>query len=129
MKPCTECPKYSECTELCDRAEKYVDQDHIAQREVTFTEDFLELLQIQSPFTWPEMASFFKAESVNFPPLTPLQNKILHLFYFEGLSYREIARAVSGNRSKTKINQSAVDYQLRKARAEILRFSSTNREI
>jgi len=51
-----------------------------------------------------------------YPNVTPK-----HLFYFEGLSYRQIARAMSGNQ-KYEINRDNVSYQIRSAKRRILQF-------
>ena len=34
MKRCPDCRRYSNCAALCKRAEKFVNQDHISQREL-----------------------------------------------------------------------------------------------
>lgn len=44
------------------------------------------------------LEQFCAGRCLNFPCLTPLQNKILSLKVFQGLTYKQIAFRVSGNR-------------------------------
>ena len=113
---CQECPKKESCVELCQKAEKWVNGDHVSQRELPCNEFTLEYLNYRSPVKWQTLASYHQVESSKFPFLSDLQNKCLHLFYFEGLAYKKIARAMSGNRSRTKLNQSGVKYQIKRAK-------------
>jgi DNA-binding NarL/FixJ family response regulator len=131
---CTKCKKYSTCTTLCKKAEKYVSQDHVSQREILLQpiqdrvkndrrtarlNTPLELADLFEDVDLVQIASFFTEKKVDFPFLTPLQNKILHLFYFEGQSYAEIAMRVN-------IRVKAVDNQLVRARKKIKGFFSKN---
>ncbi len=127
MKTCEECKKRSDCVELCDRVEKYISQDYKYQRELTQPEWIMDwFLGTVSTHDVAEVVSYFNEKSVDFPFLSPLQNKILHLFHFEGKTYKEIARALSGNKSKSKINQNAVKWQLQSARKKITSISPTS---
>ena len=128
---CQDCPKKNTCTELCEKTEKYVNQDYKYLRELPCDENLIEYLNYVIDKNWPELVSYFTEELVNFPFLTPLQNKTLHLFYFQGLTYKQIARHLNGGRNPSTANRlsvNAVDYQLRKARKEILRFYSISEE-
>jgi len=136
---CQECPKKSECVELCLKAEKWVNSDHVSQRELIFSQvqegeagsirlnTALDLANFYSTFNHSELSSYFTESEVCFPFLSDLQNKCLHLFYFEGLTYKQIARAMSGNRSKTKINQSQIKYRIKKAKQLIRAHMFKNR--
>ena len=132
---CQDCSKKPTCTELCPEAEKWVNKDHVSQRELTYPQvrnrnnasknlPLDNLFYYLRGFPQSEVAEFFTEDNVSFPFLTSLQNKCLHLFYFGGCSYAEIAKRLSGNRSKTKLNQSAVNQQLRKSRMKIIQFFS-----
>jgi hypothetical protein len=127
---CQECKKKPTCTKLCERAEKWVNQDHVSLREIPKPEWLLARLNVKAkpPHKLPVLQSYFSQEKINFPFLTPLQNKCLHLFYFEGLSYKQIARSLSGGKRKLKINHTQVSYQIRSAKCQILQFSSDYRE-
>jgi len=118
---CQECSKKETCQELCLEAEIYASRDYKRGRESPQVEFVLEYLNTDSvyPYTYQEMVSYYKEAEVNFPFLTDLQNKCLHLFYFEGKTYKQIARAMSGNRSKTKLNQRQVRRQLYLAKRAI----------
>lgn len=126
---CQECRKKDTCIELCERVKNWVDQDYVSQRELVEPEWLLEWLNIKAmpSYKWQEIISYFTDERVNFPFLTSIQNKILHLFYFEGLSYRKIARAMSGTPAKRKINHYEVKSQIYLAKRQILNFSSIYR--
>ena len=54
---------------------------------------------------YSEAASYWKSESVNFECLTPLQNKCIHLFHFEGLTLAEIAQRVRKRKIMKTITQ------------------------
>jgi len=124
---CQECSEKPTCTELCERAERYSNRDYVYQRELPCPEFTLEYLAWKAPIEWAVLANYHHEESVNFPFLTNLQNKCLHLFYFEGFTYRQIASCLSGGYRRS-IPANAVDYQLRKARKDILRFFAISRE-
>ena len=107
MRKCIECEKYENCTELCERVENYSNKDYISQREKTFPQvpnrsnstKNLTLDNIAQHMRdvpqLVELSSYFTEEKVSFPFLSDLQNKCLHLFYFHGLSYTEIAMRVN----------------------------------
>ncbi len=118
---CQTCKDRDTCTELCEPAERYVGQDHVSQRETPHEETFLEWLQSNvSLYTYEELSGYFSEESVNFPCCTELQNRCLSLFYFEGLSYAEIAMKVNYRVHK-------VNYQIYSAKQRISKFFSIYR--
>lgn len=138
---CQDCPKKETCTELCEKAERHIRKDHVSQREKIFPhireswesnlnphlDNFSYHLGLYNP---SEISSYFTEESVNFPFLTPLQNKILHLFYFQGLTYKQIASRLSSANQHgvyVQLPSKAVDNQLVRARKEIQGFFSKNR--
>lgn len=125
MSLCTQCPKRATCTSLCEEAEKYVNQDYVAQREFPQSELKLDLLSIhiKTP-TLKELENYFSESDVSFPFLSDLQNKCLYLFYFEGLSYREIAFQLSNQ--YRQVSSRAVKHQLARARKEIVAFFPKN---
>jgi hypothetical protein len=116
---CRDCKKHPTCVQLCEKAEKYVDRDSVSLRESQQSDVALDLLSyhLDEPGI-PEIASFFAGGTPAFPFLTPLQNKILGMFYFDGLSRKQIAFRISGNR-KGALSCAAVKAHLSKARAEI----------
>lgn len=131
---CQECSRRESCKFLCKKAEKYARRDHVAQRERTVsiiranTNANLNLPEDNHaqiyPYSWKQLASYFSEDSLNFLFLTKLQNKILKMFYFDGLSYGEIARALSGGWNNRGINQDSVSWQLRYAKRRIIQISS-----
>ena len=117
---CQDCKKKPNCVKLCPAAEKWVNQDHVALREIPKPQWLLDRISIKAKPAHRDLSNYFSHERVEFPFLTPIQNKILHLFYFEGLTYNEIA-------FKMKIQRKAVDNQLCKAKEKIKGFSSDYR--
>lgn len=134
---CQECSKRSTCEELCLKAQKYVGQDHVAQRELPVSpirdnDDTRFNTELDLIFHHSGIGSLaslihdsYPHEGISF--LTPLQNTILRMFYNEGLTYRQIARALSGNPSKREINHYAVKGQIQRAKQKIRSFSSKNK--
>ena len=141
MSLCTQCPKRATCTSLCEEAEKYVNQDYRYQRESLYPpirnrEDACFNLILDninwhlnekpsaSQVTIKRLTSLFQGYDFNFPFLTPLQNKCLYLFYFEGLSYAKIAFQLSNQ--YRQVSSRAVKHQLARARKEIVAFFPKN---
>lgn len=124
---CQDCKRKSKCTRLCSKAERYVGQDHVAQRESCYPpvrewENATKNLPLDN-------ISFHVAKgatpwdytlSLNFdePPkyLTQLQVECLKLFY-SGYQYWEIARNL-------KIDKHKVKNCIHSAKRSILEFSS-----
>ncbi len=119
---CQECKKKTTCHKLCPQAEKYVNRDHVSQREFVQPEYMLELLDIHIKIdSHSDLASFLSESSINFPFLSPLQNKTLSLFYFGGLSYAEIAW-------KLHTRESILSKQIYLAKNKIRKFCSDREE-
>lgn len=130
---CQDCPKKDSCIQLCSKAERYVSQDYVSQRETTYPHvtdkanatknlplDNIDyhLNQKTHQETIEQVISYHLNErTLNFPFLSELQNKCLYLFYFEGLSYAEIARNLKQDKSK-------INYCIRIAKQRISQFSS-----
>jgi hypothetical protein len=120
---CQTCKKKPTCESLCPKAEKYVNKDYVALRESPQGSISLDLLSYHLDLTPAEdIASYFTDGKPNFPFLTPLQNTILEMFHFRGLTYKEIAFYLSGNGRKERLTYLAVKSQLARARAEIRSF-------
>jgi len=111
MSLCGTCPRRDTCIELCPAAEKYVNQDHVSQRELPQPNEILDLFDNEL-LTYQEVASFFTESSLSFPFLSELENKCLYFFYFEGLSYKQIT-------VKVNCKLKAVDHCLYRARKKI----------
>ena len=122
MRKCEICGKKSR-TKLCENCEKYVNQDYKSQRELPTDRDIIEEMYElhQNPHTLSELQSYFAEPSVNFDFLNKLQNKILHLVFFEGKKYSEVSQLLG-------INKNAVRGNLTRARAKIRATFSTNRK-
>ncbi len=130
---CQDCPKKPTCIELCERAEKYVNKDYISLRESTHLEWMLDLLSVHvKVIHHNEIKTYFTSENVSFPFLSDLQNNCLHLFYFEGLTYKEIAFRLSiANQYGVylKLSSEGASYQLRSAKHQILQSYIENKGI
>ena len=129
---CQECDKKSSCTELCDEAEAYVSQDHVPQREMTYSpiprggamNTDLDNINFhvneregRPGLRFQDFASFFTAEKLEFPFLAELENRLLYLFYFEGDSYAQIAQ-------KVNLKVGKVRKRIHLAKRKIRNFSS-----
>jgi hypothetical protein len=115
---CQDCKKNPTCVQLCEKAEKYVDRDSVSLRESQQSDVALDLLayHLDEPGI-PEMASFFAGGTPAFPFLTPLQNKILGMFYFDGLSRKQIAYRLSNQHRQ--LLSTSVESHLARARKKI----------
>jgi hypothetical protein len=110
---CQTCPKRPTCTRLCEKAEKYVSKDSISLREIPQPDISIDLISYHFDFIpTEEISSHFTEGLPNFHFLTPLQNKILGMFYFQGLTYAQIAVRV-------RHSKKSVDANLARARVEI----------
>ena len=78
---CQECPKKSECVELCAEAELYVDQDSGSMKEV-----LLETDNLSDECVFDSIWDYHKDEYTS----AELKELIIQLRYIDGLSYREI---------------------------------------
>ena len=120
---CQDCKKKPTCTQLCNKAEKYVSRDHVSLRESQQSNVAIDLLSYHlSALCAGEVGSFFSSAPPFFPFLSPLQNKILGMFYFDGMSRKQIAMRV--NRRVT-----SVESHLSRARAKIRMVFSINGHI
>jgi hypothetical protein len=116
---CQSCKKKPTCVSLCAKAEKYANKDYVDLRESPQEIIPLDLLSHHLDLIPAEdIASYFTEGKPNFPFLTELQNTILQMFHFQGLSYKKIAFRLSGH-NKLSLSPKAVERQLARARAEI----------
>jgi hypothetical protein len=118
---CQDCGKRSECTFLCERAERYVDKDSVSLREILHQAVHMDPSPLHDLILPEDIASYFTDGKPDFPFLTPLQNKILYMFHFQGLPYSQIAIRTSGNH-RGKHSRKAIKSQLARARAKIRNF-------
>jgi len=123
MTICERCPDYP-CSTLCPRAERYVAQDHVPQRETPCPEAPRDPI----PVSLEEIQSCNAEGCLNFPFLSKLQNKLLHGFYYEGKTYRELAFQFSGKGNGERLSICRVRYELYRARLKISNFSSKGKE-
>jgi hypothetical protein len=115
---CDSCGKRDECTSLCPKAYAYANQDYVPQT-ATLLED--NIGDFDSPWF---LSANHTEEIANFDFLTPLENKIISLFYLQRLSYSQISFRLS-NRFKSYPLR-AVEYHLSKAKSKITGFFSYN---
>ena len=109
-------------------------EDYVSQREsplseergysdVTMNMHTDNVFYYISSHSFQELNGYYSEEEhiLKFPFLSKIQNKALYLFYFEGLSYAEIARNLK--RDKTSLS-----YQIRSAKTKISQFFYKNEE-
>jgi DNA-directed RNA polymerase specialized sigma subunit len=103
-RPCPECPKYRTCTELCERVERWVDQDRVGRssREVletkvpdmdVFSNEFLDYMNIHhrveiEPDPEYSRRAWERLKSLN---LSKLSMDFARLYYWEGKSLSRVA--------------------------------------
>ena len=93
---CQDCPKRETCTQICKRLERHLERFTHYQREVIKPETPLEYLNFHIyPLSYKELASYWWGGRPHFSFLSELQNECLYLFYFEGLTYKQIAQKVN----------------------------------
>lgn len=99
---CGRCRKRNTCTSLCDKAKKYVNQDVVGPLNdymgvrATWMKHPLPSGVKGGPFcfSWNDLASRHDEERFNYPFLSQIERKSLHLYYQESLSYKQIAQRV-----------------------------------
>lgn len=122
MGLCNTCDRRDTCTELCEAAERYVDQDHTTFPAPVFLRD--QTVQHPGPLdlTWPEMqgeapelgaAEWAIVESIQW--ITARQKECIRLYYWERLSLRDIAAMLD-------INPVTVMRLVKKAQASLRRY-------
>ena len=118
MKLCEECAKRDGCTSLCQAAERFVGADHVSQREVPLGPPLIEAMAVEGGQSfWASGYTEDEYQTV-FPYLGRLEVMCLYLFYERGYTYREIARALSGNH-KWEINRDNVRDRIYRAKQKI----------
>lgn len=121
---CQNCSKRTTCQKPCEKLEKDLAKVTVKRpRETPKEESELESYTFY-PLSWAEMASYHQ-EQVNISILSPIQNKCLQLFYFEGLTYKQIAYRLSNQYQRILSHQ--VSYQLRLAKRKILQINCINK--
>jgi len=86
---CQECPKKSECVELCTEAELYVDQDHVGRDELPMED----MGDVDCLVDWPE-----PLETVH---LTPREKEICTLLG-RGLDRNDISELLGITRETVR---------------------------
>ena len=115
---------------IADYKNPYVSQDHKSQRELTFapmasSKKGKVRLNIRldtihdDRVSLEELFSFHNVDKLDFPFLTKQENRVLELYHFQGLKYREIA-------VRTHLKLRAVKACISKARKEIVSFFAKN---
>ncbi len=111
---CDSCGKRGECTSLCPKAYAYANQDYVPQTAVLLEDNI-------GDFDPPWFLSANHTEEItNFDFLTPLENRILSMFYLRRLTYAQIA-------VRTNYKVKDVDNRLSKAKSKILGVFSYNK--
>ena len=100
---CQDCGKRKTCKIICKQLNRDLRRFTKSQKETTYpgVNDYknanknLPLDNIDyhvSKWSHHELVTYFQGDHVDFPFLTSIQNNCLQLYYFEGLSYWQIAR-------------------------------------
>ena len=113
MAVCDSCGKRDECNSLCPKAYAYANQDYVPQTAVLLEDN---IGDFDSPWF---LSANHTEEITNFDFLTPLENRILSMFYLQRFTYSQIAV-----RTNNKVR--VVEYHLSKAKSKITGFFSYN---
>ncbi|GEM_PF-2376281 len=124
---CEECEDRKTCKKTCTKAEEYISHQHVNKRESTLTESNIYSIEgISDAGMFDISASIYTEEIAAFQFLSPLENKIVSMFYLQRKTYKGIARALSGGRGRNRLNQRGVKHRLSKARAKIMSHFSNS---
>jgi hypothetical protein len=100
---------------MCLKGWVYANKDYVSQRESTMPNYIMEYIEAEHGKAPLQIFdNYFAEDKVCFPFLTDVKNKCLKLFYFDGLSYNQIAMRVNLPASKVK-------YQIYQAKRRIAR--------
>jgi hypothetical protein len=113
LKTCERCEKRPICTQLCERAKRWVDRDHESIRELTG----FDLDRINVAGRWEACQQKAFSTFPYFPFLSKKANRVLPAYCSEGMTRLEISKAF-------KICLNSVDSILARSRAEIALHSS-----
>lgn len=137
---CEECEKYETCTQLCEEAEKYVNQDYVSRRGYVMY--FPETGGIESWRGYTSLDFIFDKEGghtasflndfgdwrkIDFSFLSYRERECLIMYYYDGMRTREIGEVFD-------ISHKTVSEYLRRARGKCanewknLDFCKTNSE-
>jgi len=137
-------------SKLADPKCKHSTQDHVSRQGVSYSarvksdddgdlaDDsyILDKIIWQAPLT-PLLSalgntrtesSYHEGKKINLNSLSEIENKILHLYHIEGLTYREIVRVVNGGcnpKTAVHLTVKAVERQLSKVRRKLGGFFTT----
>jgi len=136
---CHTCTKRLTCKQLCKNAEKYVNQNCKSQRESPYSPIPINefgntpldnISHHVSKWTYSELAGYFIENAVNFPFITPLQNKVLKMKFFDGLTYKQIAQKLNGGcnpLTSIRLSVEDISYLIRSAKRTILHIYSKSK--
>ena len=119
-------PYFTWLEKIADYKNPYVSQDHKSQREKTFAPIAsgkegkvrlnIKLDTIQDDrLSLEELFTFHNVDKLDLQFLTKQENRVLELYHFQGLKYREIA-------VRTNLKVRTVKHLISKARKEIVSF-------
>ena len=126
MELCSKCLKRETCVELCPKAERYVNQDHVKMRELVSSNIVdMALDREDEELIHIEIASYLSCGDVNFECCTSLENRILKMFYIDKFTHKQIAHRLSNQHRR--LLSTAVKQRLKRVRVKLRHFFSIYR--
>lgn len=108
MKYCNSYLKRLKCVKICERMERYANQDYASLREVVIERHFLDMLyeralQATSAPVAEKYKEFLEIIRPRIGLLTKKQKKVLYLFYYKDMTISDISRKLRTTRPAASI--------------------------
>lgn len=119
---CDDCPKREKCTKLCQAMEEKVDKDRVPMRELLLPLEKVEAIayinrHLPGP---PELEVSGEITDLN-GLLTHTEAMCMHMKHNLKMTYKQIARAMSGGPNNVSKNEKDVDNCIYSAKRKIIR--------
>ena len=115
MRPCTECPKYASCTELCELVKAFVNKDRVSRNEMLIGE----MDMFDDEIDWPTIYIPSKKKDRTIIQQKQLRMLIIQL-YLDGKTPTEISRYLP-------ISQAYVSQVISKRNNQVSNFNGNNK--
>lgn len=136
-KSCEKCEKYNECTELCEEAEAYANQDWVKNKSNVYLYPEVDRFNGSWPsldyvcyhegvsasaFPYLDKYSDTSATELDLSFLTIREHQCVEYYYYEGMARSAIASLLG-------ISRSAVDFYITKGRRKIIDKFSKGKDV
>ncbi len=127
---CPECPKYGTCSELCEEAEKYVNQDTLGKNNKTDLRqkieipgngnEHIDMLWFHHGVDWDEILDGIGYDEIEFLKSLNLPEQyilVAEMLFLSGMNYQEIGDRLSLSRERIRIVHSMIGNAILKKRS------------